>query len=96
MRERENKRFWAINWRLIRYWLFPESRWFICLTLTQGGGGTSILGGGGGGGLGPDIKFGRKIWGKVQSSSPNKRKIWEVLLPQDTKVEKDAQVWRRL
>ena len=29
---------------------------------------------GGGGGLGPHIKFGGKIWGKVRSSSPNKRK----------------------
>ena len=29
--------------------------------------------GGGGGGLGPHIKFGDKIWGKVQPSSPNKR-----------------------
>ena len=28
----------------------------------------------GGGGLGPDIKFRGKIWGKVQPSSPNKRK----------------------
>ena len=39
-------------------------------------GGTSILGGrgGGGGGLGPDIKIRGKIWGKVQPSSPNKRK----------------------
>ena len=27
-----------------------------------------------GGGLGPHIKFGGKIWGKVQPSSPNKRK----------------------
>ena len=36
--------------------------------------GTSILGGRGGGGLGPDIKFRGKIWGKVQPSSPNKRK----------------------
>ena len=26
------------------------------------------------GGLGPHIKFGGKIWGKVRSSSPNKRK----------------------
>ena len=26
------------------------------------------------GGLGPDIKFRGKIWGKVQPSSPNKRK----------------------
>ena len=30
--------------------------------------------GGGGGGLGPHIKFGGKIWGKVRPSSPNKRK----------------------
>ena len=29
---------------------------------------------GGGGGLGPHIKFGGKIWGKVRPSSPNKRK----------------------
>ena len=36
-------------------------------------GGTSISGGRGGG-LGPDIKFRGKIWGKVQPSSPNKRK----------------------
>ena len=28
----------------------------------------------GGGGLGPGIKFRGKIWGKFQSSSPNKRK----------------------
>ena len=33
--------------------------------------GTSILGGGG---LGPHIKFRGKIWGKIQPSSPNKRK----------------------
>ena len=31
------------------------------------------LGGGGGGGLGPGIEFRGKSWGKVQSSSPNKR-----------------------
>ena len=37
-----------------------------------GPGGTSISGGGGG--LGPHIKFGGKIWSKVQPSSPNKRK----------------------
>ena len=38
-------------------------------------GGTSILlGQGGRGGLGPDIKFRGKIWGKVQPSSPNKMK----------------------
>ena len=36
--------------------------------------GTSISGGGGGGGLGPGIEFRGKIWGKVQSSSPNKMK----------------------
>ena len=30
--------------------------------------------GGGGGGLGPHIKFGGKIWGKVRPSSQNKRK----------------------
>ena len=35
-------------------------------------GGTSISGGGG---HGPDIKFRGKIWGKVQRSSPNKRKV---------------------
>ena len=33
-----------------------------------------IRGSGGGGGLGPHIKFGGKIWGKVRPSSPNKRK----------------------
>ena len=49
----------------------------------QSQGGTSISGGRGG--LGPDIKFRGKIWGKVQPSSPNKGKIWEVLLPQDGK-----------
>ena len=31
--------------------------------------------GGGGGALGPHIKFGGKIWGKIRPSSPNKRKI---------------------
>ena len=36
-------------------------------------GGTSMSGGRGGG-LGPGIEFRGKIWGKVQSSSPNKRK----------------------
>ena len=41
-----------------------------------------------GGWLGPHIKFRGKIWGKVRPSSPNKRKIWEVLLPQDAKVGK--------
>ena len=41
-----------------------------------------ISGGGGrGGGLGPHIKFGGKIWGKVQPNSPDERKPWEVLLP---------------
>ena len=30
--------------------------------------------GGGGGSLGPHIKFGGKIWGKIRPSSPNKRK----------------------
>ena len=35
----------------------------------------------GGRGLGPDIKFRGKIWGKVQPSSPMKRKTWEVLSP---------------
>ena len=30
--------------------------------------------GGGGGGLGPHIKFGGKIWGKVRPNSSNKRK----------------------
>ena len=30
--------------------------------------------GGGGGGLGPHIKFGGKIWGKVLPSSQNRRK----------------------
>ena len=35
-------------------------------------GGTSISGGPGG--LGPGIEFRGKIWGKVQSNSPNKRK----------------------
>ena len=30
--------------------------------------------GGGGGELGPHIKFGGKIWGKVRPSSPNKKK----------------------
>ena len=42
---------------------------------TQGG--TSISedrGGGGGGGLGPGIEFRGKIWGKVQSRSPNMKK----------------------
>ena len=39
--------------------------------LTYQGEGTSILGGRG---LGPHIKFGGKIWGKVPPSSPNKRK----------------------
>ena len=34
-------------------------------------GGTSILRGGG---LGPHIKFGGKIWGKVQPNLPNKKK----------------------
>ena len=33
---------------------------------------TSILGGRGG--LGPHMRFGGKIWGKVQPNSPNKRK----------------------
>ena len=48
------------------------------------------------GGLGPDIKFRGKIWGKVQSSSPNIRKIWEVLLPQDVKVGEASQFWGHL
>ena len=30
-----------------------------------------------GGGVGPEIKFLGKIWGKVQPSSPNKRKSLE-------------------
>ena len=57
-----------------------------------GGGGTSMLGGG----LGPHIKFGGKIWGKVQPSSPNKRKTWEVLSPQYAKVGKKSQFWGRI
>ena len=32
------------------------------------------VGGEGGGGLGPHVKFGGKIWGKVLPNSPNKRK----------------------
>ena len=32
------------------------------------------VGGGGGGDLGPHIKVGGKIWGKVWPSSPNKKK----------------------
>ena len=40
------------------------------------------------GGLGPHIKFGGKIWGKVRPSSQNKRKSWEVLSPKDAKVGK--------
>ena len=59
--------------------------------------GTSISGGrGGGGGLGPGMEFRGKIWGKVQSSSPNKRKIWGVLLLQDAKIEKESQFWGHL
>ena len=49
-------------------------------------GGASILRGRG---LGPHIKFGGKIWGKVQPNLPNKRKTWEVLSPQDAKVGKN-------
>ena len=49
-------------------------------------GGTSILRSGG---LGPHIKFGGKIWGKVQANLPNKRKTWEVPSPQDAKVGKN-------
>ena len=45
------------------------------------------------GGLGPHIKFGGKIWGKVRPSSPNERKTWEVLSPQDAKVGKKSQFW---
>ena len=39
-------------------------------------GGTPYLevGGGGGGGVRPHSKFGGKIWGKVQPSSPDKKK----------------------
>ena len=39
------------------------------------------------------IKFGGKIRGKVQPSSPNKRKPWKVLSPQDAKVGKKPQFW---
>ena len=46
-----------------------------------------------GGGLGPDMKFGGKVWGKVQPRSPNERKTWGVLLPQDKKVGKESQFW---
>ena len=56
--------------------------------------GTSISGGRGG--LGPGIEFRGKIWGKVQSSSPNKMKIWGVLLLQDAKIGKEKQFWRHL
>ena len=45
------------------------------------------------GAVGPHIKFGGKIWGKVWPSSPNKRKIWEVLSPQDAKVGEKSQFW---
>ena len=60
--------------------------------------GTSISGGrgGGGGGLGPGIEFRGKIWGKVQSSSSNKSKIWGVLLLQDAKIGKESQFWGHL
>ena len=47
-------------------------------------------------GFGPHIKFGSKVWGKVRPSSPNKRKTWEVLLPQDTKVGKKSQFWGQI
>ena len=46
---------------------------------------TSIVGSGGRE-LGPDIKFEGKIWGKVQPSSPNERKTWDILSQQDAKV----------
>ena len=42
-------------------------------------------------GLGPHIRFGGKIWGKVRPSSQNKRKNWEVLSPKDAKVGKKYQ-----
>ena len=50
-----------------------------CLDLSVYLGGMGSQGGGyfhirRSGGLGPGIEFGGKIWGKVQSSSPNKRK----------------------
>ena len=52
-------------------------------------GSTSILGRQG---LGPDIKFGGEIWGKVQTSSPNKGKnLGLVWLPKDAKVRKEFQ-----
>ena len=56
------------------------------------GGGTSILGGRG---LGPHIKFGGKIWDKVQPSSLNKRKNLGSfnLLPQNAKVGKKSRFW---
>ena len=44
----------------------------------------------GGGGLGPHIKFGGKIWGKVRPSSQNKRKNLGSLSPQDAKVGKKS------
>ena len=51
---------------------------------------------GGRGGLGPGIEFRGKILGKVQSSSPNKRKIWGVLSLQDAKLGKEKHFWRHL
>ena len=48
------------------------------------------------GGLGPGIEFRGKIWGKVQSSSPNNRKNLGVLLLQDAKIGKESQFWGHL
>ena len=58
-------------------------------------GGTSISGGrgGGGGGLGPRVKFGGKIWGKVWPSSPNKRKNLGSSVTTRRKRREKSQFW---
>ena len=45
--------------------------------------------GGGGGGVGPHIKFGGKIWGKVRPSSPNEEKLRKFLYHKAQKLGKN-------
>ena len=48
---------------------------------------------GGGGGVWTPHEVWRQNLGKVQPRSPNKRKTWEALLPQDAKVGEKYQFW---
>ena len=52
-----------------------KNHFFTVLIITRSPGGGGVLSNKEVGGLGPHIKFGGKIWGKVRPSSQNKRKF---------------------